>query len=230
MFNRISISILVVWMLLTGCRSLVPNEQNFLSNIYSGQLNFSKIWVHSVAARSSLTKERVKETLEFELRETDTITTFGMDRAELLERSTEALLRIPGGVTIKNDIYFSKRAYQTDFAAGFPTEVNFSDLGLMAHEVMHVWQHQNRKRTGYSLLVVASEHLRYRDPYQYTIVNGKKFLKYRFEQQAQMVQDYVVLSYFPKDPAKLREITALLEQELDLTDFMSVLREAINDR
>jgi hypothetical protein len=60
------------------------------------------------------------------------------------------------------------------------------DLGVLAHELTHVWQYQNGM-TWWKYL------LRERGHYKYTVLPNKPFLKYGYEQQAAIVEDYVRL-------------------------------------
>ncbi|WP_422375004.1 hypothetical protein [Roseibium sp.] len=213
---RILFGVLMVALALSGCRSLTANEKNFTSRIYAGQLNTGKIEIYSPGQSSKDSNDRLKGTLAKEIAQTKSLKRTGLTNSELLERASAELRSRPEALVIHNRIYYKSGSYRADFAEGFPTRVRVDELGLLAHEIMHVWQYQNRDRTGFTLLAVAMEHVRFRDPYAYTIVPGKRFLSYRFEQQGKMVQDYVVLSYSQPNSAKLKSLRNLLSEEFDL--------------
>ncbi len=59
---------------------------------------------------------------------------------------------------------------------------------LLAHELTHVWQYQHGVLS--ALRYVLSGDWRY----AYTLIPGRHFLDYGFEQQASMVEDYVLLT------------------------------------
>ena len=113
----------------------------------------------------------------------------------LLKNRTEALV-------VYNHIYYKNDRYKDNFMAGWPRRINFNDARLLAHEATHVWQWQNRRRTKYTPFKAILEHIQHKDPYIYLpLIPGQLFLDYRYEQQAQMVGDYVVGSIWtPDDP------------------------------
>jgi len=135
---------------------------------------------------------------------------------------------------IGNTVYFDSDVYSSDFS----TSTIDSDRWLMAHELTHVWQWQNRDVTGYTFAKVVSEHLNYGDDvYEYTLAQGKKFTEYRFEQQGAIVQCFAMLrQLMPSDPLTVRHeslirsefpLDALLEL-VDLENDVVKVREEIN--
>ncbi len=220
---RFLLIILLAGLALSGCRFLTANEKNFTSKIYSGQLNANKVQVYSLAHSRQNTNDKLMGTLEAEYRTDKSVKSYGLDKSQLLTKAAASLRNKSNAMVIKNNIYYKSDAYKADLAAGFPTNVFVDDLDLLGHEIMHVWQYQNRDRTGYSLLAVALEHIRYSDPYDYHIVPGKKFLDYRFEQQGRIVQDYVRYSFTAPGSAELQALRRLLSQEFDLKAFNETL-------
>lgn len=102
-----------------------------------------------------------------------------------------------GAMTINNTISFSDGSYSADFSSS----ESIGPLGLLAHELTHVWQYQNQVR-GYWWMKAGLEHIRHgRYVYEYKLDRRKSLEEYRFEQQAQIVQDYV----YAKAAADLRE-------------------------
>jgi uncharacterized protein YaaR (DUF327 family) len=98
------------------------------------------------------------------------------------------------GVTIGNNIHME--SYEEDYTEGFFCTWS---LPLLTHELGHVWQHQNRFETKYSLWKVILEHFIFKDPYFYQLESDKRFLNYRFEQQGQIVEDFINIHYHSRD-------------------------------
>jgi hypothetical protein len=62
---------------------------------------------------------------------------------------------------------------------------------LLAHEMTHVWQWQNRDLTGYHPLKAAFEHIASPDPYLFDPDTPADFLSFGYEQQGAIVEEYV---------------------------------------
>ncbi|POF34662.1 eCIS core domain-containing protein [Roseibium marinum] len=210
-------------LLLASCRTLTVNEYAFTDILYEGTMN--RIWVRIVSLSANRDKlaDRVDRSLKSEIAQGGTYDKAFRTQAEFVESARSALLTKPAAVTLGNTIYFTRDRYAADFAQGYPREIMVNDLALLAHELMHVWQHQNRKQTGYSLLKVASEHLAYKDPYDYRLRPGKSFLSYRYEQQAEIVECYVVLRFLDRTSVAYRRHRDQIAEVLDLEDLNETL-------
>lgn len=113
---------------------------------------------------------------------------FEEDKA-LLASALPELFGAPA-MAVGNTVFFSRDRYVDDFS----TTPFRDDLWLMAHELVHVWQWQNRNEVGYSFSRIVSEHLKYGDAvYDYQLETGKAFTDYRFEQQGAIVECYAQL-------------------------------------
>jgi hypothetical protein len=101
-----------------------------------------------------------------------------------------------GAVTLGNEIHWDPETYREDFLE--PDNVIFiQDVALLAHELVHVWQYQNRATTGYSLDKLIDEHRQFGDTvydFQTPLDPRKSFSSYRFEQQGAIVQEWVLLA------------------------------------
>lgn len=90
-------------------------------------------------------------------------------------------------VVIDNHIHVPECAWCGDFASPMVPPVLF-------HEVTHVWQFQNRhlkELKNYWWGKAGLEHILYKNPYLYQIIDGRRLTNYRFEQQGKIVQDYI---------------------------------------
>ena len=112
-------------------------------------------------------------------------------------------------MAVGNTVFFSRDRYLDDFS----TTVFRDDLWLMAHELVHVWQWQNRDEIGYSFSKIVSEHLKYKDAvYDYQLETGKAFTDYRFEQQGAIVECYAQLLETQPNAAITKQHARLIEQ------------------
>jgi hypothetical protein len=106
-----------------------------------------------------------------------------MTRSAFMKKADKVLNDI-GAITIGHNIFFVE--YEPDYS------LLLNDLALLAHENIHVWQWEHYRLSHYTLAKVLWEHIHCGSHvYDYKITPGKKFLSYRYEQQGQMIQDYV---------------------------------------
>lgn len=131
--------------------------------------------------------------------------------------------RWPAAFVLDDTIYFSYKWYPFDAFEGMPDSVPFPHSVLMAHELAHVWQWQNRDRTNYSPFAAGNESLESKDPYFFETKAGAEFLTYGYEQQAAMIEDFVCYAFFDPEDAKLDEIAAILRPFLPVDGFMTQL-------
>ena len=98
---------------------------------------------------------------------------------------------------IDNRIFFPKPLFKADFGLSDPqnpgssTDDDKVNLAWLFHECCHAWQFQNKVR-GYRWYKALLEQIKYGDAtYDYDIEEKDCFADYRFEQQGQILQDYV---------------------------------------
>lgn len=91
-----------------------------------------------------------------------------------------------------SDISFPRDAYAADFSA----ETNPQKQSVFIHELVHVWQHQNRVlSTPREALKETLKHkFNYSKSYLHKLSPEKDLTRYGFEQQAAIIQDYFLLS------------------------------------
>lgn len=91
-------------------------------------------------------------------------------------------------VTPNGEMYFPGKHYKLDFSTASPDK-----RALFIHEMVHVWQHQNKLMNLYtSAALEAARYAFYwrHKAYQYTLSEGADLLDYRLEQQASIIEDY----------------------------------------
>ena len=117
----------------------------------------------------------------------------------------------PPGWALYNTVHFSREFYRDDVLPGWPSQILLPQALIMLHEMVHVWQWQNRAVTGYRPVKAGLESVLNMDPYFYVPEAGAGFLEYGFEQQASLLEDYFCYGLFdPENPrrAELRGILA----------------------
>ena len=92
-----------------------------------------------------------------------------------------------------NKISFPDVSASADFSA----ETDPHRKSVFIHELMHVWQHQNKivkTRLEYFRQMLKTK-FNYSSCYFYTLQKGKDLTSYNYEQQAGIVQDYFALKF-----------------------------------
>lgn len=108
--------------------------------------------------------------------------------------------RAGSAVAIGNEISFPSNLYAADFSVA-----STRARGLFLHEMVHVWQYNNRS---YVPLLAGLEHIYKGNPYDYSIVAGKSFDDYGWEEQAQIIQDCYVNRSSPACDVRIPNETA----------------------
>lgn len=122
----------------------------------------------------------------------------------------------PAGLVAFNSLFLSPSWSLPDFLPGYPESVSLYETMLFAHEMTHVWQWQNRARTGYHPLKAAAEHLRSDDPYLFDPATTQPFLTYGYEQQASLVEEYVCCAFLDPEGARTGRLRQLISAEIPL--------------
>ena len=186
--------------LLAACgRPLTEAETRFAEDLFGDSLDTSKVRVRATPNPPPLFSE------------TDQVTVLrGTERA-CVRVPQPAGAQPPRALAWKNDMVFTGGLQGRDMAFAWPAYLRFPQAVILAHELTHVWQWQNRAWTGYTPWAAAAESLALPDPYYSASGEAPIFFAYGFEQQAAIVEDFVCFSVAnPTHPrrAELREILA----------------------
>ncbi len=125
--------------------------------------------------------------------------------AETVRISTAAIMLFEVGV-FREDLYFA------DYLDGYPEVLRLPQAMLFAHEMTHVWQWQNRARTGYHPLRAASEHKPGGDPYLFDLSRVRAFLDYSDEQQGALVEEFVCCRALDPGGARTQRLYDILTE------------------
>lgn len=118
--------------------------------------------------------------------------------------------RPPAGFALGNQLFLAREAYRPDMFAGWPVALPIGQSLLMAHEMVHVWQYQNRDITGYTPLKSGAESFRPDDPYFWADKGQSALLAFNYEAQATIIEDYLCYTFLLPDHPKRAELAALI--------------------
>lgn len=122
----------------------------------------------------------------------------------------------PAAIALWQRVHFRADVFLTDYAATRDGALNLAAAMFLAHELTHVWQWQNRDRTGYSPWRAAREHLGAADPYLFEGAPAAGWLELGYEQQAAVVEEYLCCRTLDPTGARTARLDALLRAELPL--------------
>lgn len=180
-------------------RPLTPGEVAFLDTLFGPTLDTSAVRLHEGLAPSPprLYPPRPRLTCQ----------------ERLFPPRTEAVATTTGAVTIFDSVHFRRDLWTEDFSRrDWQGEqvLDLLDAMLLAHEMTHVWQWQNRSLTGYHPLRAALEHLAAPDPYLFDPDTPADFLAFGYEQQGSIVEEYVCCRTLAPDADRTRRLHEML--------------------
>ena len=200
--------VLLSLLVLMSCgRPLTPTEKTFAEEIHGDSIDTSRIRFVEGALIGKVTYPRQKRPRI-------------ACRERILPEPTSPTVTVaPAALVIHNRVFFSKDWYAPDYLPGHPDVMSLVHAMLFAHEITHVWQWQNRDRTGYSPLRAAREHGGGRDPYLFDIETDTDFLDYGYEQQASIVEEYVCCATLDPQAPRTRRLEAMLRGAFPLGEL-----------
>lgn len=202
--------VFLLLVLLAGCgRKLTDSEIAFAETIHGSALDTSRVRLVDGAPVGSVTFRR-KARPRLTCRE-----------RILPPPKDEIVTTKPAAVTLFNHVYFSEDWYAGNYLPGFPGRLYLLESMLLAHELTHVWQWQNRRITGYSPLRAAAEHGASDDPYLFDLDSAAEFLGFAYEQQASIVEEYVCCRAIAPEGGRTRRLHAMIGEAMPVADLPS---------
>ncbi len=218
-FRPLVLTVLASVTVLAACsRSLTPNETMVAKALFGDTLDTEEVTVMAGIGVLPLPREPKPEPGAEEA-EPQAAPPGLCDR----KRSTHRYWTWPAAFVLENDIFFSYKYYPQDAFRGFPESLPYPASVIMAHELVHVWQWQNRARTAYSTNRAAQETMDNVDPYWFEANRTAEFLSYGYEQQGAIMQDFVCYAFFDRKNPRLEELAAILRPVLPVDDFLAKL-------
>lgn len=191
--------LLLICLLLAACgRPLSPAEKSFAKQIHGSSIDTSRIRFVKGALVGNITYQRPKRPRL-------------ACRERILPEPAEDMVTVaPAAYVIHNKVFFAEDWYEKDFLPGYPGRMSLVHAMIFAHEITHVWQWQNRRKTGYSPFAAMNEHRNGADPYLFDINTRTRFLNYGYEQQASIVEEYVCCATLDPDAPRTARLGQLL--------------------
>ena len=109
-----------------------------------------------------------------------------------------------------NRINIDDDLYLEDYMPAWPDRMSLPAAMLIGHEMTHVWQWQNRAKTGYTPWKAAREHRPGVDPYLLELDHSANFLDYPYEQQGAIVEEYVCCRALDPKGARTKRLHEML--------------------
>jgi hypothetical protein len=195
---------LLAFLLLAACgRPLTPSEVAFLSGLHGPALDTSAVRLHDAPRLSGV------RTLPTPPRLTCQSRLFPPPRGETVRVAT-------GAISLFEDIYVRRDLYSEDMVEGWPEVLPLADAMLLAHEMVHAWQWQNRAVTGYHPIRAAFEHAREADPYLFDLDTSTDYLAYGYEQQGAIMEEYVCCRTLAPEAPRTERLHAMLSEYFPL--------------
>lgn len=205
---------LLILLLLVACgRPLTETETAFVRSLQGDQLDTSRVRLIEGAPVAAVTFRRKAR-----------------PRVACRERilppiKDEIITSKPAAVTLFNRVFVVRDWYLADYLDAYPERLVLLEAMLFAHEMTHVWQWQNRARTGYSPMQAAVEHGSIDDPYLFDLDTSSDFLSYGFEQQGAIVEEYVCCRALAPGAARTRRLHDMLSGAFPVSELPK-LRES----
>ncbi len=133
----------------------------------------------------------------------------------------------PLAAVVFNDIYIKDGVYTDDFMPNFPDSIYLPAAMLFGHEMVHVWQWQNRDLTGYHPLRAAYEHVTQRDPYLINPETSADFLSFGYEQQGAMMEEYICCRALAPEAARTVRLHGVLSEYFALPPLSEPLAQNV---
>ena len=197
----ITVAMISAVTLVAGCgRPLTDTERAFAQKIHGPAVDLDRVRLARGALVGSVTFKRpVRPRLTCRER-------------ILPPPKSEIVTSRPAAVALFNRIHFTQDWYLEDYMPRYPERLYLIEAMLLAHEMTHVWQWQNRELTGYHPLKAAAEHTRAEDPYFFDANVEHAFLDYGFEQQGTIVEEYVCCRALAPEAERTQRLHAMLEE------------------
>lgn len=116
----------------------------------------------------------------------------------------------PAAIAFFNRILLNPDYVLDNYLEGYPETLNLYEAMFFAHEMTHVWQWQNRTKTGYHPLKAVAEHQNQDDPYLFDAGAERDFLSFGYEQQGAIVEEYVCCAALDPNAPRTERLRQML--------------------
>lgn len=131
----------------------------------------------------------------------------------------EIVTASPAAVALFNHIFFTTDWYANNYLPSYPDRLYLVEAMLLAHELTHAWQWQNRRQTGYHPLRAAAEHGSRTDPYLFELEPEVDFLSYGYEQQGSIIEEYVCCRALDPKAPRTRRLHDMIRSAMPVSEL-----------
>ncbi|MCV6585496.1 MAG: hypothetical protein OIF47_08170 [Marinibacterium sp.] len=199
---------LLLIMCLAACgRPLTETEVRFARQIHGAALDTDRVRLARGALVGSVTLRRDPRPRT-------------SCRQKILPPVTKNYITVsPAAVALFNRIHFAQKWYLEDYTPDYPERLDLVQAMLLAHELTHVWQWQQRKTTGYHPFKAVQEHGQSGDPYLFDLSSDADFLSFGYEQQGTIVEEYVCCRTLAPTAARTQRLHDMLAGAFPVSDL-----------
>ena len=218
-FRRVKPFLIVLFCLtLAACgRPLTPNEAQFAEDLFGDEIDVDAVRIAHFPGYVPSPRPMPDEPIFI----------VGTERACVRERVAAGERQPPSAFALWNMMQFDRELYAADMALQYPERARFPTTFILAHELTHVWQWQNRERTGYAPWRAVMEAVLRTDPYFSTADDAPVFLSFGYEQQAAMITDFVCFTTSNPDHPRRQELRDLILPVLPVDRFEKALGRGV---
>ena len=200
--------------MLAGCgRPLTPSETEFSQMLFGPTVDTDRVRLVRGAPVSEVTFTRPKRP-RLTCRE-----------RILPEPTSDTVTASPAAVALWNRVFLTKNWYLDDYLKDYPDQINLTAVMLFGHEMVHVWQWQNRRTTGYSPLRAATEHIGNPDPYLFDPDHQASYGSFGYEQQGAIMEEYLCCRALDPQAPRTKRLHAMLAEVMPIADLPKQGRE-----
>lgn len=203
------LTLVLTFLALSACsRPLTEAEAQFATDLFGEQIALEKVRVTQGLGLAPLYRTVPAEVTVLR----------GTDRACVRTPQPRGA-QPPQAFALYNRMHFDSELYSSNMALGWPDGLRFPETLILAHELTHVWQWQNRAMTGYTPRRAVAESWQFADPYFSRTGDRPDFLRFGYEQQAAIVEDFVCFTVANRTHPRREELREILAPVLPIEQF-----------
>lgn len=130
-------------------------------------------------------------------------------------------------MSLWNTVLIRSDWHQPSMVGDWPRVLDLPRAMILLHEALHVWQWQQRARTGYTPWRAFSEHVGNPDPYLFDPDTRAEFRSFGYEQQGAILEEYLCCRLLAPDAERTARLHAMIARELPLAPLSQPLTERV---
>lgn len=131
------------------------------------------------------------------------------------------------GMTLWNTVLIRSDWHAKSMVGDWPRQLDLPRALLLTHEALHVWQWQQRAKTGYTPFKAFGEHFASADPYLFDTNTKAEFAAFGYEQQGAIIEEYLCCRLLAPKAERTERLHAMLSRELPLSPLDKPLAQSV---